>query len=112
MEALKIEFTQNHFTLTKETAKSIEFEHENGQIVYLLHNKEITIVLNPKVVEGNQYLLDRSFKTNHNTSFQHFPKKQNKGKELIHYGYSFKFQSPEELAQFLKIDWKRWLMID
>ena len=88
--------------MTKETAKSIEFEHQNGQIVYLLRNQEITIVLNPEIVKANESLVDRSYRKNHNTSFKQFPKTQNKGKELIHYGYSFKLQSPEELTQFLK----------
>jgi hypothetical protein len=104
MEDLKKIFTDNYYKITKETVKSIEFEHVNsGKIVYLLPNKEITVVFGPKVVESDQQLLDRSFGLNHNTSFNQFPKKQHTGKELIHYGYSFKFQSKEEVASFLRM---------
>ncbi|TKD70788.1 hypothetical protein [Pseudalkalibacillus hwajinpoensis] len=104
MENLKRNFIENHFTISKETTKSIEFEHgTSGEVIYLIPNKEITIILNPKLVQANQQLLDKSFGLNHSTSFRQFPKRQHTGKDLIHYGYSFKLQSSDELVKLLKI---------
>ena len=102
MENIKRVFIESQFQVTRETVKSIEFEHvTNGKIVYLLPNQELTIVLHPKTVEKNHALHNLSFGFNHNSSFKNFPKRKNTGTELIHYGYSFKFQSTEELGRFL-----------
>jgi hypothetical protein len=102
MENLLIAFKQNNFTVTKETTKAIEFENnQSKEVVYLLPNTEITIVLSPKTVEGNEELEMKSYRKLHNTSFNHFPKRKNTGKDLIHYGYAFKFQSDPELSSFL-----------
>ncbi|UCZ52854.1 hypothetical protein LGQ02_19050 [Bacillus shivajii] len=102
MENLKRTFIENSFKVTKGTTKSIEFAHvTSGEVIYLLPNQEITIVLDPQTTEANE-LVDRSFSLYHNTSLKQFPKRRNKGKEEIPYGYSFKFQSNDELSSFLK----------
>ncbi|WP_449539706.1 hypothetical protein [Ferdinandcohnia sp. Marseille-Q9671] len=103
MESLIQAFKENYYELTRETTKSIEFVHtKNGGIIYLLPFQEATIAVHPAIVEANQNLLEKSAGYSHNTSFREFPKRQNTGKGPIQYGYSFKFQSAEELSSFLK----------
>ena len=58
-------------------------------------------MVNPKVVEGNEELEKKTEKKYHSTALRNFPKRKNKGKQAINYGYSFKFQSEEELSSFL-----------
>ncbi|MDQ0970342.1 hypothetical protein QFZ31_000220 [Neobacillus niacini] len=42
-------FGLNNFKTMKETSKAVEFKNiVNNEVIYLLPNKEITIVLNPK----------------------------------------------------------------
>ena len=95
-------FGLNNFKTIKETTKAVEFKNIlSGEVVYLLPNKEITIVLNPKMVEGTEEIEKKSHGLIHNTSFSQFPKKNNTGKESICYGYAFKFQSGDELSAFL-----------
>ena len=95
-------FGLNNFKTIKETTKSVEFKNTlSDEVVYLLPNKEITIVLNPKTVEGTKEIEKKSYGLNHNTSFSQFPKKNNAGKESICYGYAFKFKSNDELSTFL-----------
>lgn len=102
-ENLNSVFLKNNFKITKETSKATEFENQDSQeIVYLLPNNEITIVLNPKTVEGNLELEERCHGMYHNTALMQFPKRKNNGKDPIHYGYSFKFQSIAELDSFFK----------
>ncbi|MBU9713676.1 hypothetical protein [Evansella tamaricis] len=102
MENLKKAFIDNHFTVTNEVKKAVEFTHrQTKEIVYLLPNIETTIVLNPETVEGNDELLEKSLGINHKSTFKAFPKRKNNGKDPIHYGYSFCFQSTEELSSFL-----------
>ncbi|OCA85999.1 hypothetical protein A8F94_14230 [Bacillus sp. FJAT-27225] len=97
-EALK----ENNFKVTKETTKGNEYENmETREVVYLLPNKELTIVLNPKTVEQNGWLKDKVGKYYHSTALNQFPKRKNTGKQPIHYGYPIKFQSTEELSAFL-----------
>jgi hypothetical protein len=95
-------FKQNNFKLTNETPKATEFENiESKEVVYLLPNKELTLVVNPKVVEGNEELEEKAERKSHSTALRNFPKRKHKGKTAINYGYSFKFQSEEELGAFL-----------
>ena len=95
-------FGLNNFKTIKENSKSVEFKHiVSEEVVYLLPNKEITIVLNPKTVEGKEDLEKKSHGLLHNTSFSQFPKRINTGKESISYGYAYKFQSDDELNTFL-----------
>ena len=95
-------FGLNNFKTIKENQKSVEFKNIlTEEVVYLLPNKEITIVLNPKTVEGKEELEQKSHGLLHNTSFTQFPKKMNAGKGSICYGYAYKFQSDEELNTFL-----------
>ncbi|MBS4215152.1 hypothetical protein [Neobacillus rhizophilus] len=102
MNNLKEIFLKNNYNIKKETTKAVEFENIFvKQVVYLLPNQEISIVLNPKIVEGNEELETKSFKKYHSTALKQFPKKRNKGKQPINYGYSFKFQSDNELNTFL-----------
>ena len=93
-------FNKNSFTLISETSKAIEYENRNsGEIVYLLHNVEISIILNPNTVERNSRLT--SERKYHNSAMKKFPTRVNNGEEPIHYGYSFKFKQESELDFFL-----------
>jgi hypothetical protein len=96
-------FGLNNFKTMKETSKSVEFKNiKNDEIIYLLPNKEITIVLNPKTVVENKELEGQAKGLVHNTSFLKFPKKEHTGNGPICYGYAFKFQSDDELDIFLR----------
>ena len=45
-------FGLNNFKTIKKTLKNVEFKNiVNYEVIYLLPNKEITIILNPKTVE-------------------------------------------------------------
>lgn len=102
METLQRLLRENHFKVTKESSKSTEFQHtKTRDIIYLLNSKGLTLVLSPRVVEGNERLEETS-KMVHNTSFRHYPKRKNKGETEISYGYSFKFQSEDELVCFIQ----------
>lgn len=94
-------FKRNNFNFKKATSKATEFKSiKNGEVLYLLTNKEISIVLDPNTVENNL-----NFKSNgkyHSTALKQFPKKLNKGQTPINYGYSFKFKTEEELDAFLR----------
>ncbi|WP_409294047.1 hypothetical protein V1498_12465 [Peribacillus sp. SCS-26] len=103
MEELMKVFTNNSFIVKQETSKAVEFEHvHTEELVYLLTNKEITVALNPVTVE-NFFLLNNAAKgLTHSTALKRFPKRINTGETPIPYGYSFKFQSAEELFCFLR----------
>lgn len=95
-------FGLNKFKTMKETSKAVEFKNiVSDEVIYLLPNKEITIVLNPKTVEGNKVLEEKSTGLNHNTAFLEFPKREHTGNGPICYGYAYKFQSDDELDVFL-----------
>lgn len=101
MDNLRRLLREHHYKMTKESSKSTEFQNtRTREIIYLLPNKELTLVLSPRVVEGNESLKSKS-KIVHNTSFRHYPKKKNKGETEISYGYSFRFESEEQLALFI-----------
>ncbi|MEV5037778.1 DUF4145 domain-containing protein [Peribacillus frigoritolerans] len=94
-------FVRNNFKLTKKTKKATEFEHtKNGEVLYLMANKDISIVLNPKTVENTQIF--NGGKESHSTALTRFPKKIKNGKTPTSYGYAFKFKTEEELDAFLK----------
>ncbi|MCM3169396.1 DUF4145 domain-containing protein [Peribacillus frigoritolerans] len=103
METTSIDsiFAKNNFRLTKKTKKATEFEHlKNGEVLYLMAYKEISIVLNPKTVENNQSF--KGGKESHSTALTRFPKKIKNGKTPTSYGYAFKFKTEIELGAFLK----------
>lgn len=92
-------FDKHKFKLNHPTKKAIEFEHRiTKEIVYLLPNKLTTIVLHPDTAKEKFEIPD---KPSHNTALRSFPKAINKGKTPTNFGYSFKFQSEEELDDFL-----------
>jgi hypothetical protein len=94
-------FAGNNFKLTKQTKKATEFEHmNNGEVLYLMAYKDISIVLNPKTVENNPSF--KGGKESHSTALTQFPKKIKNGKTPTSYGYSFKFKTEGELDAFLK----------
>ncbi|WP_409292740.1 hypothetical protein [Peribacillus sp. SCS-37] len=103
MEELMKVFKENSFTVKQETSKAVEFEHvDTEEVVYLMPNKEITVALNPVTVE-NFFLLKNVAKgLTHSTALKRFPKRINTGETPIPYGYSYKFQSVEELPSFLR----------
>ncbi|QNU03396.1 DUF4145 domain-containing protein [Peribacillus butanolivorans] len=101
MTSLEWIFAKNNFKLTKKTKKATEFEHtKNGEVLYLMANKDISIVLNPKTVENNPSF--KGGKESHSTALTRFPKKIKKGKTPTSYGYAFKFKTEGELDAFLK----------
>ncbi|MEW4229672.1 DUF4145 domain-containing protein [Priestia megaterium] len=92
-------FDKHKFKLNHPTKKAIEFEHRiTKEIVYLLPNKLTTIVLHPDTAKEKFEIPD---KPSHSTALRSFPKSMNKGKTPTNFGYSFKFQSEEELDDFL-----------
>jgi hypothetical protein len=94
-------FKRNNFNFTKKTKKATEFEHmNNGEVLYLMAYKGISIVLNPKTVENNQSL--NGGKESHSTALIRFPKKIKNGKTPTSYGYAFNFKIEDELDAFLK----------
>lgn len=102
MDKLAEVFKQHNYVMTNETTKGLEFENkQTGEIIYLLPNVETTIVLNPKTVEGTEEMKEKVGGLSHSTALKRFPKRKHTGKDPIHYGYSIKFQSPEELGSFL-----------
>ena len=65
-------FNKNSFALIKETSKAVEYENLNSkEIVYLLHNVEISIVLNPNTVEKSSMLTSEM--KYHNSALKKFP---------------------------------------
>lgn len=101
MENLYSIFDENNFTLTKKTTKATEFENkETKEVIYLIPNKtEISIILNPNIVEEKAILIsDNKF---HSTALTQFPKEMHSGSAPIQYGYSFKFKTEKELSSFL-----------
>lgn len=95
-------FAKYNFKSTKETTKAIEFEHIiSKDVIYALATKGIGIVLHPNTAEC-LHLTSRSDGYVHNTALRMFPRRKNEGKTYIHYGSSFKFQSEEELGDFLR----------
>ncbi|MDR7074347.1 hypothetical protein [Fictibacillus barbaricus] len=102
MENFKSIFMQNDFKVTKETSKAIEFENiHTKDVIYLLPNKEISIVLHPETVEKNSGLHHKSHAVFNSTALSRFPKRLNTGQTTITYGYSFKFKTENELNRFL-----------
>ncbi|MFJ8236175.1 hypothetical protein ACIQ34_10555 [Ureibacillus sp. NPDC094379] len=96
-------FGLNNFKTLKETSKAVEFKNiVNDEVIYLLPNKEITIVLNPKTVEENEELKEKSTGLRHSTAFLEFPKRKHTGNDSVSYGYAYKFQSDDELDVFLR----------
>ncbi|PMC35977.1 hypothetical protein CJ195_17135 [Bacillus sp. UMB0899] len=93
-------FNKNHFTKKNETKKAIEFENNRTkELIYLLPNKEISIVLNPTTIRDS---LKTEDKIRFSTALRKFPKKLNKGKTALSYGYMYKFKSESELDTFLE----------
>ncbi|MBM7662694.1 hypothetical protein JOC85_003504 [Bacillus mesophilus] len=93
-------FTKSNFMLTNESLKAAEFEHKlTGEVIYLLRNKELSIMLNPNSIADSFKSEERE---RHSTALRRFPKKINKGQTPTSYGYLYKFQNEEELLDFLK----------
>ncbi|UAL52677.1 MULTISPECIES: hypothetical protein [Metabacillus] len=94
-------FAKYNFKPTKETTKAIEYEHIiSKDVIYALATKGIGIVLHPDTAESLK-LTGRSDGFVHNTALSRFPRRKNDGKTYIHYGSSFKFQSEEQLDEFI-----------
>jgi hypothetical protein len=95
-------FGLNQYKTMKESSKAVEFKNIiNDVVIYLLPNKEITIVLDPRQVEGNKELMEKSTGLKHNTAFLGFPKRVHTGNGPICYGFAYNFQSLEDLDVFL-----------
>lgn len=104
MENLHEIFEKNNFKLTKDRVKATEFENIKSKDVIYLDKEttsEITIYLNPNIVEGNLKLKSES-KLQHRSSLTKFPKRMHGGQKPINCGYSFKFQTIDKLDSFLR----------
>lgn len=100
MSRLEHVFYLNYFKLVNKTTKGTEFKGErNGEIVYLIPNKTISIVLDPNTISEELRL--KSDGIYHSTVLKRFPKRLNNGESEITYGYSFKFDTERELNDFL-----------
>lgn len=65
-------FEKNNFDWINETTKAAHFEHKKTkEIVYLLENKQISIVLNPDTIDEN---LIAEGKPRYSTALRMFPK--------------------------------------
>jgi hypothetical protein len=80
--------------------KVAEFQHqENKEIVYYLPTKkQTTIVLHPDTAKRNFKIPDEP---SHSTALRRFPKEIKGGKTPTNYGYSYKFDTADELNDFL-----------
>jgi hypothetical protein len=95
-------FKVHNFEVKAKTTKAIEFENvDTKELIYLQPNKEMTLVLHPETVENSLLLKNMAKGLTHSTALKNFPKRKNTGETPIPYGYSFKFQSAEELSVFL-----------
>ncbi|WP_456272399.1 hypothetical protein [Bacillus sp. AK031] len=102
MEELIEVFKLHNFVVKHETAKAVEFENPHTkELVYLLPYKEISLALNPSTVENSILLRNMAKGLTHSTALKNYPKRKNTGETPIAYGYSFKFQSADELSSFL-----------
>ncbi|AIY83594.1 hypothetical protein U729_738 [Clostridium baratii str. Sullivan] len=100
MSRLEHVFYLNYFKLVNKTTKGTEFKGErNGEVVYLIPNKTISIVLDPNTISEELRL--KSDGIYHSTVLKRFPKRLNTGESEITYGYSFKFDTERELNDFL-----------
>ncbi|MCA1055724.1 DUF4145 domain-containing protein [Rossellomorea aquimaris] len=92
-------FNDADFVVVNKTKKAAEFEHKlNKQIVYLLPNKQTTVVVHPETAASH---FDLPEKPSYSTALRRFPKSGDNRKTPISYGYSFKFDDTEGLRQFL-----------
>ncbi|MGR3763139.1 DUF4145 domain-containing protein [Rossellomorea sp. NS-SX7] len=92
-------FTDAGFVLVNKTKKAAEFEHKvNNEIVYLLPNKQTTVVLHPETAASH---FDLPEKPSYSTALKRFPKNQENRKTPISYGYSFKFDEAADLRELL-----------
>ncbi|GHH99186.1 DUF4145 domain-containing protein [Neobacillus kokaensis] len=95
-------FDENNYFISYETRKAVEFKHKlSYEMVYMLDNKETSIVLNPVFVEKHEELKSTG-KLRSSTALRQFPKEKNKGDNPISYGYMYVFKTESELDSFLK----------
>ncbi|WP_171910754.1 DUF4145 domain-containing protein [Rossellomorea aquimaris] len=92
-------FTSAGFVLSNKTKKAAEFEHkENEEIVYLLPNKQTTVVIHPDTAAAHFEIPE---KPNYSTALRRFPKESEDRKTPISYGFSYKFDHSSDLRDFL-----------
>lgn len=93
-------FGKNNFDPTNKTKKAVEFTNKgNGEIIYLLPNKKLTIVLHPDMAKERFTQLNTPRLS---TAFRGFPRFKKDGEERSNYGYPFEFDGIEELNHFLE----------
>ncbi|MGL4363205.1 MAG: hypothetical protein ACRCSG_08090 [Cellulosilyticaceae bacterium] len=90
----------NNFEFSKEISKYIRFENiRKGEILYVVPNKQISIVLNPETIKP-ETIIDFTYTIYHNTSLTLFPTKVHREDRPIHYGYQYKFETEKMLEYF------------
>ena len=99
-EEIKSVFKEYDFFINNKTKKAAEFQHKNNkEIVYLLPNKQTTIVLHPETAQKH---FDVQNEPIHSTAYKSFPKKIKSGKTPTNYGYAYKFTNNIDLEKFLR----------
>ncbi|OZM56328.1 hypothetical protein CIB95_13010 [Lottiidibacillus patelloidae] len=104
LERFESAFKKVNFNMTNLTKKAAEFEHEAnvGSFVYLLDNVSPTIAIHPSLVEQDKMLMDVPNKQIKNTALRRFPKKEEGGKLMSNFGYTYTFQTKKELEELLQ----------
>jgi len=102
VEKFQAIFEQANFTLTNLTKKAAEFEYqEYKEYVYLVDRVTPTIAIHPSLVEQTNTLLDVPNKQVKSTALRRFPKKEEGGKLMSNFGYTYTFQTKSELEALL-----------
>lgn len=95
-------FEKANFKMTNKTKKAAEFEYEDSkEYVYLLDRVTPTIAIHPSLVELTNTLLEVPNKQVKSTALRRFPKKEEDGKLMSNYGYTYTFQTKSELDTLL-----------
>lgn len=86
------------FIKTKAGVHGIEFKRDKTT-VYVIPGKTLNVVIHP----DSEVSSTKEGKIYHNTALTDFPKKQNNGSTLIHYGMKYVFTNEKELEDFAKL---------
>jgi uncharacterized protein YacL (UPF0231 family) len=102
LEKFQSTFEKVNFKLTNITKKAAEFEfEEHKEFVYLLDRVTPTIVIHPTLIDQYNALIEVPNKQVKSTALRRFPKKEEDGKLMSNFGYTYTFQTKSELEALL-----------
>jgi uncharacterized protein YacL (UPF0231 family) len=102
LDKFQLTFEKVKFNRTNVTKKAAEFKHEEyEEFVYLLDNVTPTIAIHPSLIEQSKMLLELPNKPIKSTALRRFPKKEEDGKLKSNLGYTYTFQTKNELEALL-----------